>query len=656
MQNLILQSAPSANKTSASDTLSGLSNTQSNSGVADVKQESPLFASLLKKQVGHHALKVADGMSDKLTATASTKDKSTLTKPQIIDDQLSADADNVNLLELTTQVEPSIKTTAKAKSIQKDIEEAQSKQDSLVAQMGLPAMLSLEQKPINAVKNSKEVVNDDELTKEDLNTDIEAQADILGSDEKSPQSIEGGILATNTLKNNDALASQTLVAQSKVVINAPVNVKDIANDDVVKMSALAQTEVTAAMYRSDAAVAVRDSKAQTNVAYPVIEGTNLQVAAKALKSANNIDATVVKGLARDNKVDVTVASKLDLAIAAKVAVVQTDNSNVSAQHFSHETNAKVGEFIRDNKQEPKLDPKQQALEVSAQDKQSFAVPVAAINTSNVAKAAAQQTIDDGQEDANIASMAAAVVAPKSDVAPNADKLAKGLAQNVASNDRTLQNSDVKAAISNANTAPDSKSNSFKAMLANETTLNVAANNDVAAANIQSNQNLNRPEFSTTTSTNVMATQVGKTDYIDTYFGKAGWTQAVNQQVMLMVGKGDESVTLTLNPPELGPLQVVLKMGNDQVDTTFISDSPEVRQALQDGMHHLKDKMNESGIQLGNTNISSNAQSQQDFQQAMQGREQAASSRYAESVEAESIKVTPTVIKAQTAKGLVDTFA
>lgn len=615
MQNLILQSAPSANKTSASDTLSGLSNTQSNSGVADVKQESPLFASLLKKQVGHHALKVADGMSDKLTATASTKDKSTLTKSQTIDDQLSADADNVNLLELTTQVEPSIKTTAKAKSIQKDIEEAQSKQDSLVAQMGLPAMLSLEQKPINAVKNSKEVVNDDELTKEDLNTDIEAQADILGSDEKSPQSIEGDILATNTLKNNDALASQTLVAQSKVVINAPVNVKDIANDDVVKMSALAQTEVTAAMYRSDAAVAVRD-----------------------------------------NKVDVTVASKLDLAIAAKVAVVQTDNSNVSAQHFSHETNAKVGEFIRDNKQEPKLDPKQQALEVSAQDKQSFAVPVAAINTSNVAKAAAQQTVDDGQEDANIASMAAAVVAPKSDVAPNADKLAKGLAQNVASNDRALQNSDVKATISNANTAPDSKSNSFKAMLANETTLNVAANNDVAAANIQSNQNLNRPEFSTTTSTNVMATQVGKTDYIDTYFGKAGWTQAVNQQVMLMVGKGDESVTLTLNPPELGPLQVVLKMGNDQVDTTFISDNPEVRQALQDGMHHLKDKMNESGIQLGNTNISSNAQSQQDFQQAMQGREQAASSRYAESVEAESIKVTPTVIKAQTAKGLVDTFA
>jgi flagellar hook-length control protein FliK len=105
------------------------------------------------------------------------------------------------------------------------------------------------------------------------------------------------------------------------------------------------------------------------------------------------------------------------------------------------------------------------------------------------------------------------------------------------------------------------------------------------------------------------------------------------------------------------LQVVLKIGNDQVDTTFISDNPEVRQALQDGMHHLKDKMNESGIQLGNTNISSNAQSQQDFQQAMQGREQANSSHHHQaSIEAESIQVAPTMIKVQAAKGLVDTFA
>jgi flagellar hook-length control protein FliK len=520
MQNLILQSAPSANKTSASDTLSGLSNTQSNQGATDVKQAPPLFASILKKQVGHHTLKEAGSMSDKSTTAANLKDKAIVTKPLANDEELSADADNVNLLELTTQAEPSIKTTAKAKSTQKDIEEAQTKQDSLVAQMGLPAMLSPEQKPINAVKNLKEVVSDDELTKEDLNAGLEAQSDTLSKDDAASQSIEDDMLTTNTLPSNDALASQALIAQTKVMIDVPAK---------------------------------------------------------------------VKGMAKDNA---NVSSKLTLAAA-----------------------------------------------------------------DNMAKSVVQKNTGDSAMDATMPSMAAAVLATKSDVTPNADRQAKGLAQNVVSNDKAVQNSNVKATVSNANTAPDSKSNSFKAILANEVTLNDAANNDVTAANVQSNLNLNHPEFSATASTNVMATQVGKTDYIDTYFGKAGWSQAVNQQVMMMVGKGDESVTLTLNPPELGPLQVVLKIGNDQVDTTFISDNPEVRQALQDGMHHLKDKMNESGIQLGNTNISSNAQSQQDFQQAMQGREQANSSHHHQaSIEAESIQVAPTMIKVQAAKGLVDTFA
>lgn len=141
--------------------------------------------------------------------------------------------------------------------------------------------------------------------------------------------------------------------------------------------------------------------------------------------------------------------------------------------------------------------------------------------------------------------------------------------------------------------------------------------------------------------------------IPTPFGKPEWSQAVNQKVVWMVGKGEQSATLTLNPPDMGPLKVVIQVDNDQVDTTFISDNPEVRQALQDGMQMLRDKMQDTGMQLGNAQVSSQAQSQRQFEQAMQQRAQ-------QRLE-QSTKDTPDIAPAtpvvqRVSNGLVDTFA
>jgi flagellar hook-length control protein FliK len=169
----------------------------------------------------------------------------------------------------------------------------------------------------------------------------------------------------------------------------------------------------------------------------------------------------------------------------------------------------------------------------------------------------------------------------------------------------------------------------------------------------------RPELNTTLQANasLAAQQVDKSNQISTSFGRDGWNQAVNQKVVWMVGAGDHSATLTLNPPDLGPLQVVLKMGNDHVDTTFISDNPEVRQALQDGMSMLRDKMQESGIQLGNTNVSSNEQSQRDFQQAAQNRaQQSFGTPVGDSIRDAGDDLPRQQIKQSISNGLVDTFA
>ena len=95
-----------------------------------------------------------------------------------------------------------------------------------------------------------------------------------------------------------------------------------------------------------------------------------------------------------------------------------------------------------------------------------------------------------------------------------------------------------------------------------------------------------------------------------YPGKSGWDQAIGQRVLMMVNNAQQSASISLNPPELGPLEIVIEVSNAQTDTTFLSDRQEVRQALQDGIENLRNMMKESGISLGHTNIGARQQQDQ----------------------------------------------
>lgn len=152
----------------------------------------------------------------------------------------------------------------------------------------------------------------------------------------------------------------------------------------------------------------------------------------------------------------------------------------------------------------------------------------------------------------------------------------------------------------------------------------------------------------------LSVQAASANTINVYPGKTGWDQAISQKVVWMVGAGEQSATLTLNPPDLGPLQVVINVHNDKADTTFISDNAEVRQALQDGMSNLRDKMSESGIQLGQANVSSGGQAQQQFQQATQNRAAKQSADNASFQQPENSTHQNTLVRV--INGLVDTFA
>lgn len=149
------------------------------------------------------------------------------------------------------------------------------------------------------------------------------------------------------------------------------------------------------------------------------------------------------------------------------------------------------------------------------------------------------------------------------------------------------------------------------------------------------------------------------DKIAARVGTPGWDQQVGQKIVWMVAGKEQSAALTLNPPDMGPLQVVLNVSNDQASVTFSSAQPEVRQALENAMPKLREMMSESGIALGEATVNAGMPDQRQAQgeQARPGNGQGgarfetngsavqAAARHAERPAARGER-----------QGLVDTFA
>jgi len=101
-----------------------------------------------------------------------------------------------------------------------------------------------------------------------------------------------------------------------------------------------------------------------------------------------------------------------------------------------------------------------------------------------------------------------------------------------------------------------------------------------------------------------------TDRLSARVGTPAWDNQVGQKVIWMVGGEDQSATLELNPPDLGPVQVVLNVSNDLASVTFSAQQLEVRQALENALPRLREMMSESGIALGNATVNAGAEGRQ----------------------------------------------
>ncbi|WP_423193745.1 flagellar hook-length control protein FliK [Cupriavidus sp. H18C2] len=144
-------------------------------------------------------------------------------------------------------------------------------------------------------------------------------------------------------------------------------------------------------------------------------------------------------------------------------------------------------------------------------------------------------------------------------------------------------------------------------------------------------------------------------------GDSQWSQALGQQMVRLSTQGNQTAELDLNPPNLGPLKVVLNVVNDQAQAQFVSPHQAVRAAVEAALPQLRTSMAEAGIQLGQTSVGADgfAQANSGGQQ-QQPQRQASGSSFGQTTGFGNEPATPVAATPRTprplARGEVDTFA
>lgn len=168
------------------------------------------------------------------------------------------------------------------------------------------------------------------------------------------------------------------------------------------------------------------------------------------------------------------------------------------------------------------------------------------------------------------------------------------------------------------------------------------------ANMQQSLNATPAHLSATEQQSI-ASAVGSNRWSDEFSQKITWV-ATNQN--------NQIAELHLNPPDLGPLNVVIKISENQATASFSSSHSEVRDAVTNAIPALREVLANSGITLGNTTVSDQAPkdgnaafSGQQSQQQSRTWSNQGGTRNNDEVQAISARST-----ARKHDGMVDTFA
>lgn len=135
-----------------------------------------------------------------------------------------------------------------------------------------------------------------------------------------------------------------------------------------------------------------------------------------------------------------------------------------------------------------------------------------------------------------------------------------------------------------------------------------------------------------------------------------WGQQVGDRVHWMVGQGLQQADIRLNPPELGSLEIRIKLHGDQTSVTFTSPHVAVRDAIDAAMPRLREMLEQGGLNLADVNVSSQSAGQQHGEHTGQTDGDRQDSQAVTTNGDDDLTIASTKSPAQAGLGLVDVYA
>lgn len=142
--------------------------------------------------------------------------------------------------------------------------------------------------------------------------------------------------------------------------------------------------------------------------------------------------------------------------------------------------------------------------------------------------------------------------------------------------------------------------------------------------------------------------------VDTPVRDPAWSGDFSQKVVWLTANDQKFAQLTLNPPQMGPIEISLNINKDTASAYFVSPNAEVREAIETALPRLREMLAGVGIELGQANVSAQSSHQQaGNQEASPG---GAPSWLTDAAILDDDLGRSQAIIAQRGNGLVDTFA
>lgn len=132
-------------------------------------------------------------------------------------------------------------------------------------------------------------------------------------------------------------------------------------------------------------------------------------------------------------------------------------------------------------------------------------------------------------------------------------------------------------------------------------------------------------------------------------GSRAWPDEFSQKISWVSTQQNQVAELHLNPPDLGPMSVVLSISDNQATALFTSPHSAVRDAIENAMPKLRESLAENGIMLGNATVSDQPSRDSNSSGFMNQRRETPGIT-------ETEKSPPITIPVRRHLGVVDTFA